>query len=355
MKIAIIGLPNSGKTTIFNVLTGLNIETTPYSEVSLHKNNIGVAKVIDERIEYLSSVFKPKKTTFTDVEFVDTAPLFEKGSTALQDAKNADALLLVVRGFENEEVLYKNKIDPISEIENIQSEMLISDLMITENRLSRLETQIARGRKELKPEQILFEKIKEILDSGTVLRDAELSFDEIKMLSGYQLASLKPLLIVVNVDEDKINDIEFENKIKNSISNSKSIEILFICGSIEEEIKSLPPNDAIEFMQSYGLEKSGLDLVISKSHMLLGLIAFFTVGPDEVRSWSIPKNITVQKAAGVIHSDLEKGFIRAEVTGYDNFKKYGNFNDVKANGLQQLEGKDYIVKDGDIINVRFNV
>ncbi len=357
MKIAVVGLTNSGKTTIYNILTGMKIEATPYSDVSLHKKSVGIAKVIDSRIDYLDSIYDPKKKTYADVEFMDTPALFEKSSTALQDIKNSDALVLVVRGFENDEVLSTNAaIDPVSDINSVEAEMLLADLMVVENRISRIDEQIKKsGRKELLPEKKLFEKLKALLEEGKLLRECDFSDEENKLLSGFQLVSFKPVLVVVNTDENRIGDTEYEDGILDVFKNRSNLDIVFIPGDIEMEIKELDSDDAAEFMKDYGLTESGLDTVIRKSFELLGLICFFTVGKDEVRSWSIPKGITIQSAAGVIHSDLEKGFIRAEVTGYMNFHKFGNMPAVKEAGLQQLEGKEYIVRDGDIVNVRFNV
>lgn len=356
MKIAVVGLANSGKTTIFNVLTGMRVEVTPYSDVSAHRKSIGIAKVVDPRIDYLTSIYEPRKKTYTDIEFMDTPSLFEKGSTALQDVKNSDALVLVVRGFDNEEVISaSDSIDPAAEIDTVESEMILADLQVVENRIARIDEQLKRGRKELQAERKLFEKLREVLESGCLLRDHEFSEEDLQMLSGYQLVSMKPVLVVVNIDESRIGNEVFQKEITDRFLDRRNLDIVFIPGNIEIEIQELDDEDAKEFMKDYGLKESGLNAVIRKSFELLGLICFFTVGKDEVRSWSIPKGITVQAAAGVIHSDLAKGFIRAEVTGYDHFCRFGNMSGVKEAGLQQLEGKEYIVCDGDIINIRFNV
>jgi GTP-binding protein YchF len=356
MKAGIIGLSNSGKTTIFNLLTGQNVETTIYSDPSLHKNSIGQAKVKDERIDYLSNIYKPKKTIYSTVEFWDTPPLFhEEGKTGLTDVKNSDLLLMVVRAFLRDDVISPDGIDPERDIQKIEEELLLTDLIFVEKRLEKLADQIRKGKKELQKEADIFKKIHSYLEKNIPLREVELTEDERKILVGYQFTTQKPVIVLINISEEQLEDENLRSNLEEKFKNKQNFSLLFVPALIEEEIKELSAEETKEFMDSYGITESALQKVIRKTYDLLGLISFFTVGPDEVRSWSIKIGTNAQKAAGVIHSDLERGFIRAEVVSFSDFQKYGNMTKVKELGLQRLEGKNYIVQDGDIITVRFNV
>lgn len=362
MQIGIIGFPLSGKTTIFNLLTGNQVATADYSSGNIEPN-IGVIKVPDERLNLLAEVFKPKKVVHTEIEYIDIAGL-TKGSTTnegigeklLANIRNADALLNVVKAFGDSD---SNSV--ISDIESMDFELLASDLSIANKRLERVDIHRKKGlppaeKESAEKEYLVLSKVKSALDKETPIRDIDLSEEEAKLIRGYQFMTAKPMLIVINIDEKKIGkDSDFITKASEYCKKHKKMDVVSIAGKIESEISQLSPDDAKLFMDDLGLKESGVNKLIKTSYHLLGLISFLTYGPNEVRAWAIPKDTTAAKSAGTIHSDMEKGFIRAEVISYNDFAKYGSIAEVKKHGLLRLEGKDYIVKDGDMIIVRFNV
>ncbi|PID56623.1 redox-regulated ATPase YchF [candidate division KSB3 bacterium] len=362
MKAGIIGLPRCGKTTLFNVLTGRNVQTGGYGVGS--EPNIGTVKVPDERIDALSTMFAPKKTTYAVVEYVDVSGL-AKGS--VQDAgmasrflahiRNVDALIHVVRTFESKTVpMPEGGIDPAGDIDALKLELILSDLAIVEKRIERLETDIhKKGEKTQEHELRLMQRIKDCLEHEQTIRDLEVTVDEARLLRGYQFLSRKPMLIVLNIGEDHIGDTE---KYRELIARNaaQGMPTLALSAAIESEIAQLDSQEDIQtFMDAIGIQEPGLTRLIRVSYELLGLISFFTVGKDEVRAWTIQHDTKASQAAGTIHSDLERGFIRAEVIHYDDLMKYGSIAKTKQHGAFRVEGRDYIVVDGDIINVRFNV
>ena len=356
MKIGIIGLQNSGKTTIFNALTGQDIEVTSYSSAKTEPN-LGIVDVIDERVTRLSEMYEPKKTIYANIEYIDFVGLTGSGNrkdaipaNVLALAKTTDALALVVRNFNDTEVI--GDIDPLSDIDSIESELIISDLIIAENRLGKIELSKKRGIKDaaLIIEEKALIKIIDQLNSDKSLRDLELSSEEEKAVRGFQFISQKPLLIILNSDEDNFGANE---ELLNQIS--EKYKVIEFAGNFEMELSKLPPEEAAEFMEDMNISESARDRLTKFSYEILGYLSFFTVGKDEVRAWTITKGQNAVEAAGKIHSDLARGFIRAECFSYDDLMETGSEKAIKEKGHFRLEGKNYIVKDGDILNIRFSV
>ena len=361
MKIAITGLANSGKTTIFNALTGMNLETTIYATV-ISEPHLGVVKVPDSRVNRLSEIYKPKKTTYATVEYVDYIGLtkgdMEQNRKVFDLVKDADALVHVVRGFHDESVSHPiGIVDPLRDAETIELEMIFGDLELVDKRLERMEQGLKRGKKPDESEKKLLLKCKEILESEKPLRGADFSEEDLKAMRHLQFMSIKPEVIVLNVDEQEVNSETTGKTVSGlqSIFKERQAKVLSMCGKIEMEIAQLSPGEARIFLDDLGINEPALDKLIRVSYDLLGLISFLTYGEDEVRAWTIEKGMNAQKAAGRIHSDIERGFIRAEIVSYDDFIANGSMNAAREKGLFRLEGKTYEVKDGDMINFRFNV
>ncbi len=361
MKIAIIGLANSGKTTIFNALTGLNLETTIYPTVTAEPH-LGVVKVPDMRLNKLTEIYNPKKTTNATVEYVDYIGLTKgdmvQNRKVFDLIKDADAIVHVVRAFEDESITHPmESVNPRRDAETVELEMIFGDLELVDKRLERMEQGLKRGKKPDETEKKILIKCKEVLEKETALRDMDFSEEEQKTMRNLQFMSIKPELVVLNVGEQDLNS----EKTKTATSGlqgffkGRQVKVLSLCGKIEMEIAQLPPDEAKAFLDDLGIEEPALNKLIHVSYDLLGLISFLTVGEDEVRAWTIKKGLDAQKAAGKIHSDIERGFIRAEVVSYTDFIAHGNMAGAREKGLLRLEGKTYEVKDGDIINFRFNV
>jgi GTP-binding protein YchF len=360
MEIGIIGLPYSGKTTIFNTL--LKHVSSDHSGGKQSAER-GIVKVPDERLDRLSEMYNPKKTVNTTIEYLKVPGLEGEGNSAkglpakfMTNLKNVDALLIMVRNFENEFYPHPfDRIDPEADINFINEEFLISDLTIVEGRVERLEKSIKKTQQDKEKRELeLMKRLKSQLEEEKPLRELEFNKDEETLLKGYQFITAKPILYVINISEDQIAEAE---KIEESLEKFKTpmCELTTLSAEIEKEISDLDKEDALEFMRELGIKESAMDKLIRKSYELLGLISFFTVGEDECRSWTIRKGTKAQQAAGVIHSDLEKGFIRAETVHYDDLITLGSLNACKEKGVLRLEGKEYVVKDGDILNIRFNV
>jgi GTP-binding protein YchF len=368
LKLAIIGLSNSGKTTVFNALTGQNLETTMYPTVS-GEPNLGVVKVPDPRVEKLAEIFKPKKITHATVEYIDYIGL-TKGDVAQNRKvfdliKDSDAIVHVVRAFEDDAVIHPlNQIDPLRDIETLELELIFGDLEFVEKRLSKMDEGYRRGKKPDEREKKLLQKCKEALEKEIPLRNVAFDEEEERAMRPLQFVSTKPEVVVVNVGEhdlgaDKAASIKKEvegyfSKNKGT-SHATHHSSLSLCGKIEMEIAQLSPDEARAFLDDLGIQEPALNKLIHVSYDLLGLISFLTVGEDEVRAWTITKGTSAHKAAGKIHSDIERGFIRAEVIGYEDFITSGTMHAARDKGLLRLEGKTYEVRDGDIINFRFNV
>ncbi len=357
MKIGIIGLKQSGKTTIFNALTGQEAETG-FGANKLQVN-MGNVKVPDKRLDTLTEIFNPKRKVNATVEYVDVAGVEGEGAidpALVNQIKITDALLVVVRAFHDDGVFHPfNSVEPMRDLQNLMEEFIISDQVIVENRIKRLEkvVQSTKNPQEKKEFETLL-KIKDALENLTPLREIEFDYLEMKQIRGFQFLTLKPILVVFNTDEGE-DGKEYLEKFKSEFGEKEGVKAVAISGKIEEEISRLEDEDKEMFMEEYGIKTLARDLIIRESYSLLGLISFFTVGEDECRAWTIKQGTNAQKAAGAIHSDIERGFIRAEVVHYDDFVKEKSLTKCREKGLLRLEGKDYIVKDGDIINFRFNV
>jgi len=368
LSLGIIGLQRSGKTTLFNAITGSQALTSAYS--SADQPNMAVVRVPDPRLDVLAEMFNPKKNTPTDVQFVDVAGM--SGSAKEKESKEpisrqtlgflstVDALVLVVRAFENPSVPLPegvDKVDPLRDAETMMLEMAFSDLGIIERRLERLKGEIQRTKgpeRELREqEQEVLTRIAPVIEDGTPIRQITLNEDEEKAIRNYGFLSAKPVLIVANLGENNLDSAaELEAQLRDKWGGS-SADVIALPAQLEMEMSQLAPEDAAEFRESMGLGESRLGEVIGKSYSLLGLISFLTAGEDEVRAWTIRRGTHAQRAAGTIHSDLERGFIRAEVVHYDDLIAAGNMVEAKKRGTVRSEGKTYVVKDGDIINVLF--
>ncbi len=364
MKIAVIGLSNSGKTTVFNALTGQNIETTVYPTVS-GEPHISVVKVPDNRLIELTEIFKPKKTTHATIEYMDYIGLtkgeMEQNRKVFDLIKDVDAIVHVVRAFEDDIIVHPlGNIDPLRDAETIELELIFGDLELVEKRLERMEDAAKRGKKPDESEKKLLHKCRDFLSSETALRDVDFDEEEHKVMRHLQFLSIKPEVVVLNIGEQDLNsdrERELLGKTEGYFKgkNKKSFSVLALCGKIEMEISQLPPDAAREFLDDLKIKEPALNKLIHVCYDLLGLISFLTVGDDEVRAWTVKKGTAAVKAAGKIHSDIERGFIRAEVISFDDFISSGSMHAAREKGLLRLEGKTYDVKDGDIINFRFNV
>jgi GTP-binding protein YchF len=362
MHLAIIGLPNSSKTTIYNALTRGNFDTTTFSsgQFEVHTATVDVP---DARVARLSEMFQPRKTTYARVMYADVAGLAKGVSQGglsgplLNTISQSDALLHVVRAFEDPGLPHgEGSVDPRRDINIIDAELLLSDLIIVERRIERLEAGLKKGTdKQAKAanesELSLFLRLLETLNYDAPLRDMDLTPAERKNLRNYGLLTLKPMLVVLNIGDAPGGD---PTAILSDYRH-RHTTIAFLQGRLEMELAQMPPEEATEFLDAYGIKDPGLNRVIDLSYTLLGLHSFFTVGEDEVRAWTLPVGSTAVEAAGVIHSDLARGFIRAEVIGYDALILSGSLANARQHGQLRLEGKEYVVQNGDILNIRFNI
>jgi GTP-binding protein YchF len=357
MKIGLVGLPKSGKTTLFNLLTGSSVPTSRYDggRAELHT---GVARVPDARVDRLSALFSPKKTTYATFEVVDLAGI-EKGGRASLDTKefrNADALLHVVRGFADDA---RGAASPRRDIVDLETELMLADLEIVDRRLERLEASIKKRRLEAEVlEQDVLRRLKTSLESETPLRAVGLSADEVKVVRGFTFLSQKPILHCVNVDEKSVGDGPrvVERFDLAEIAARAHTRVGWVSAVIETEVAQLAGEEQQAFLTDLGLAEPAIHRVLRDCYALLGLISFFTAGDDECRAWPIPAGTRAQDAAGAVHSDIARGFIRAEVNTYEDLvAAAGSFADLRAKGLLRLEGKDYIVRDGEVCHFRFNV
>jgi GTP-binding protein YchF len=361
MKIAITGFANSGKTTIFNALTGQNLPTTVFQTMAVEPN-IGIVRVPDSRLDRLSKIYMPKKTTHATVEYVDYMGL-TKGDPK-QNRKvfdlihDADAILHVVRAFKDDSVSHPmGGVDALRDIEAFELEIIFGDLELVTKRLERLDQSSKKGQRIDEREKNLLLKCEKALEAETPLRDIDFTEDELKGLRHLQFLSIKPEVVLINIAEEDLNS-ESLRKLTEEIegrSKGKKTKATALCGKVEMEIAELKPEDAKAFLDDLGIAEPALYRVIHVSYDLLGLISFITVGTDEVRAWTVKRGTSALEAAGKIHSDIERGFIRAEVVSYEDFMKAGGMVEARDKGLLRLEGKTYEVKDGDIINFRFNV
>lgn len=364
LKAGIIGLPNVGKSTLFNAITKKNILAANYPFATIDPN-VGVVTVPDKRLEVLNDMYMPERLIATQYEFIDIAGLVKGASTGeglgnkfLANIREVDAIVQVVRCFENKDIIHvEGTIDPIRDIEIVNYELILSDLEIVENRLAKIEKKATTSNdKEGLYEVSLLKKLKEILSSGKMLRLKEFDEKESKLIKTYNLITNKPFIYLANVSEDDLltNDNPYVNKVREYASKEKS-SVVLMCAKIESELSELDEESKKEFLKDLGIQNSGLDSLIHNTYHLLGLKTFFTVGSDEVRAWTFKDGMTAPECAGLIHTDFQKGFIKAEVMSYDDLVKYGSEIKVKEAGRTRLEGKDYIMQDGDICLFRFNV
>ncbi len=362
MQIGIVGLPNSTKTTLFNALTRSQVETqsTSSGQIEVHKASV---EVPDPRIQVLVDMFQPKKTTYARVQYNDVAGLRvgvgKDGSLTgelLNSISQSDALLHVVRAFEDERIPHPaGSVDAFRDFKALEFEFLISDLAIVEKRLERLGHDLTRKgsypeKKQDQEEFMLLERVKEFLESEHPIRDMDLTEEERKRLRGFQFITAKPVLVAINVGDDGS-----ENPEAYPFQETNTLKVVCLRGALEMEISQLARDEADLFLSEYGINEPGLNRMIRMSYQLLGLESFFTVGEDEVRAWTIPQGANAVDAAGVIHTDLARGFIRAEVVAYQDLIEAGSLVVARKKGKLRLEGKDYVVRDGDIMNIRFNV
>ena len=355
MQTGIIGLPQVGKTSLFRILTRAKVDTRS-APAQMH---LGIARVPDVRVAKLAEAFKPKKVTYATIEYVDIGGLQkdrEKNSASLVPLREADALAHVVRLFENPAVPHEaGSLDPLRDIESVEIELMFYDLEQATKRIERVEKDLKKKKETiLETELALLNRCRQALESEKPLRELEFKPEEIKMLTGFMFLSRKPMLYVLNLGDEEAADIDrvVEKYHLEKLASKPQTAVVPFCGKIEAELSELDDAEVAEMMKAYGLAESGRDRLIQGSYRLLGLLSFLTCGEPEVRAWTIERGMTAQKAAGAIHSDLERGFIKAEVVNWEDLLKAGSFGAAREKAQVRLEGKDYIVQDGDVILFR---
>ena len=364
MKLGIVGLPNVGKSTLFNAITKAGADSAKYLICTIDPN-IGVVTVPDERLDVLARMYNPKKITPTTIEFLDIAGLVKGasqgeglGNKFLSHIREVDAIVHVVRCFEDGNIVHvEGSVDPARDIDTINLELVFSDLESIEKRIEKTRKQTKSGDKKYLNELTILERIKDTLEKGLPVRSMEFDDDETIFVNQLFLLSDKPVLYCANVSEDEISTQEhnpYVEKVR-EIAKSENSEVIVVCAKIEEEISQLEEDEKQLFLEELGLLESGLDKLIKASYKLLGLISFLTAGDPEVRAWTIVEGTKAPQAAGKIHSDIERGFIRAEIVAYDDLVRCGSHAAAKEQGLVRSEGKEYVMRDGDVTLFRFNV
>lgn len=358
MKTGIIGLPQAGKTSLFRILTKARLDERAYSNP--REAHLGIARVPDDRLDKLAALYSPRKTVHATIEYADVAAIGQealKETAFLANLRQVDALIHVLRAFEDPAIPHVGPIDPSRDIRNVEFDLIFSDLAQVEKRLERLEKDLKKMRSpELEKENAFLLRAKAQLEQERPLRELEISAEERKLVRGFGFLSQKPVLYVLNISESGTLGADLDAAVEKyrigEFAGRPGSGATAICGKVEAELAEMPDEEAADFLSSYGLEESALRRLIRKSYELLGLISFFTVGEDECRAWTVPANVRAQEAAGAIHSDLEKHFIRAETIHWDTLLAAGSEAAARGQGTLRLEGKDYRVQDGDVLHIR---
>lgn len=360
----IVGLPNVGKSTLFNAITKKHILAANYPFATIEPN-VGVVTVPDKRLDFLNSLYEPKSLVPTTFEFTDIAGLVKGasqgeglGNKFLSHIREVDAIVEVVRCFEDKNVIHvENEVDPIRDIEIINVELILADLEVIDNRINRIGKKAVMSKdKETLKEVELLQKIKEQLEKNLPLRRMEFTEDELLILKPFNFLTLKPIIYMANVSEnDLLGDDNIHVTKVEGYASGENAKVIKVCAKVEEELSDLEDEEKMAFLKDLGIQESGLDKLIKATYTLLGLQTFFTAGKDEVRAWTFKKGMKAPQCAGIIHTDFEKGFIRAEVMSYEDLEQYGDEKLVKEAGRTRLEGKEYFMQDGDICYFRFNV
>lgn len=357
---AIVGLPNSGKSTIFSALTALTVPCQPYPFCTIDPN-IGIVPVPDERLARLAEILHPDRVVPTTIEFIDVAGLIKDahkgeglGNRFLSHIRNVDAIAHVIRCFGTKNVPHVySEIDPGRDVEIVETEIIISDLEIVEERLNKIERIAKISKEKGTQERDLLTRIKETLERGSFVNPNDYDHAEWEIVRSFNLITTKPIFYVANIDEETVGEVPIEALER--LVASKGSRLVYICGKLEQDLIGLSPDERKPYMELYGMTKMSIENVIKVGYEVLGLITFYTIVGKEMRAWTIPKNTPCVKAAGKIHTDMERGFIKAEVINVADFLNYGSEHAAREHGALKIEGKDYLVKDGDILHIRFNV